>query len=101
MQWTYVQHKFIVHICSFEFLSCNYLLAISIATKCIYWFKNLSDSFVIILRNDWFCLSQAQHNVSLSSKFNPEEVLEQIKKTIDRKQIKYAQYGWVALVLPT
>ena len=36
---------------------------------------------------------QAQHNITLSTKFNPEEVLEQIRKTIEGKQINFVQFG--------
>ncbi|XP_067935041.1 maternal embryonic leucine zipper kinase-like isoform X2 [Watersipora subatra] len=42
---------------------------------------------------------KAQHNVTLTSKFNPDEVLTQIKKSIEAKHIKYEQYGWVLRVV--
>ena len=41
----------------------------------------------------FFMKFQAQHNITLSTKFNPEEVLEQIRKTIEAKQINFVQFG--------
>jgi len=36
---------------------------------------------------------QAQHNISVSGNFNPEEVLEQIRKTVTAKQLNFVQFG--------